>query len=267
MLQAHSVHTHVHDLSAHSAHALPTHFVHGLSARSVRDTPAHTAYTLSARCAHALLHARCARSLFALSAWSLHANSASSVHALSARSLHALSAHRTHARSARSIRALLHAPCMLSRHAACTPSWTLCDCSLCVRRACPLARSVHAPAALCMHARSQHARMPSARSLHARPGEKAIKATPQEDGGRKRGAPGGINSKLVTLRRAERCPVAGAGPRWCPHSLAATEARTCPPGSGADLHGVGLLLLPDDVDAGSPQQPRGAAGTCRRARR
>lgn len=40
-----------------------------------------------------------------------------------------------------------------------------------------------------------------------------------------------------------------------------------PPRSGADLHGVGFLLLPDDVDAGSPQQARGATGTGRRTRR
>lgn len=43
--------------------------------------------------------------------------------------------------------------------------------------------------------------------------------------------------------------------------------RHHPPRSGTDLHSVGFLLLPDDVDAGSPQQARGATGTGRRTRR
>lgn len=55
-----------------------------------------------------------------------------------------------------------------------------------------------------------------------------------------------------------------AGVPACLH--AATKARTVPPCSGTDLHGVGLFLLPNYVDAGSPQQPRSAAGTCRRTR-
>lgn len=50
---------------------------------------------------------------------------------------------------------------------------------------------------------SLHTRVLSARSLHTHPGEKAIKAMPQEDAGRKREALGEINRKLVTLRRAE----------------------------------------------------------------
>lgn len=113
----------------------------------------------------------------------LHLCSPHGLHMLCASSVCTLAAHPRACPLCAQPIALLHAPCMLALCSAPCTSGTLSPCTDCMF--------------------SPHTRVLSARSPHTRPGEKAIKAMSQEDGGRKRGALGGINRKLVTLRRAE----------------------------------------------------------------
>lgn len=149
------------------------------------DTP-HTPHTLCTRSVHLAARSLCVPSM--CSTCSL----ACPVHPL-----YTLCAH------------LLHTLVPAPMHPVCTvrvPSCTLHACFLCAvlqRALCMLHAHppIFSPCNDCMF--SLHVCVLSARSLHTRPGEKAIKAMPQEDGGRKRGALGGINRKLVTLRRAE----------------------------------------------------------------